>query len=1112
MAFRIFCFTPQSKSKKIDMSPRHPTLPPPVADRSVGNRVSRDRADGELFTPTGLVSRANSFVNLIAKKVFDLLQRRNTTPRATYRCQFHNGFGFHEAAAIVPYLHDLGVSHIYASPVWHARPGSGHGYDVCNHQEFDPELGGEAGWSELQAVLRQFEIGMLLDVVPNHMSTHGDNVWWTDVLENGPSSPYAKFFDIDWQPVKQELEGRVLLPVLGRQYGDALEAGELSVAYESGALFLRYFDRWLPLDPKTAPLVLARNLDELRIALVDAPETLAEYENILAALDHLPPRTTTNLEEVTERQRDKQVIKRRLRELVTGCSVVRQFIERNITQMNGTAGDPTSYDALDQLCDAQVYRLCNWKAAGDEVNYRRFFDINELAALCIEDPDAFYQTHRLVMRLVAEGSAVGLRVDHIDGLFAPEQYLWRLQWGYLAELVTSVIDDLPTAQDEPANAASNAGLATSAIIMVCRQLGIPRPRDEDWRAILGRNVDDLTVDDVQEPPPEVPAGEARGACVIPLFVIVEKILGPHEPLPETWPVVGTTGYDFLQMSEGLLLPDDGWRQLKRDYARIIGDPTPFEKVAQDSKKLILSVAMAGELQMLAHRLNRISEQHRRSRDFTLNMLRLALREILVCFPIYRIYPGTWGVSDRDRHFVAVAVAMAKRRNPAINASVFDFVRDVLLLEHPPGLSTEAIRERELFAGRFQQVTSPVMAKGVEDTAFYVYGPLLSMNEVGNKPEAPVVRPAEFHSWNEQRAKHYPHAMLASSTHDTKRSEDVRARLSVLAEVPGPWRKAVQRWMRFNRRRRLEIDGLPAPSRRDEYHLYQSLVGIWPLNDDNVLEEITPRMCRYMDKAGHEAKERTSWINPNEAYDRAMHDFVTAVLEPRKENRFLADLRAWQRPVAALGLVNSLAELVLKLTSPGFPDIYQGQECWAFRLVDPDNREPVDFRAHEKLLKELQQAAAEPAGLRGVAQKLSADLAKPRTKLFVTWRLLELRHRFEALFNDSHHYLPLRVAGEKAEHVVAFARLAESQAADSSQAVVVVIPRLIARLLGFDAHAETARYVPWDAAVWGDTTIELPSSIAGSFVDIFTGVRHDLSDAARVAELLAHFPVTVLAQA
>lgn len=1077
--------------------------------------------------------RSNARIDQIAERVLELVKRGKAVPRATYRLQFHNGCGFRDAAAVVPYLHALGISHVYASPVWHARPGSTHGYDVCNHQEFDPALGGGTGWDEFQAALRTFEMGVLLDVVPNHMSTHAENLWWTDILENGPSSPYAKFFDIDWQPGRQELDGHVLLPVLGRQYGDSLESGELTVAYESGGLFLRYFDRWLPLDPKTAPLVLAQNLDELRGALVDEPDTLAEYENILTALDHLPPRTTIDPDAVVERQRDKQVIKRRLRELADRCPAVHDFIDRNIRRINGMAGNPTSYDALDQLCAAQVYRLCNWKAAGDEVNYRRFFDINELAALCIEDPDAFYQTHRLVMRLLAEGSAAGLRIDHIDGLYAPEQYLWRLQWSYLAELIQCAINETgePLAsvhasnasKPPPSNGASpsapkppsaplGSGPETSVpvILAVCQQLGIPAPRGEDWRAILGPTAELPSEADLVGEPIQVSPSTAGGNGDIPLFVVVEKILGPHEPLPETWPVAGTTGYDFLQMSDGLFLPDDGWRQLKRDYARVINDPTPFEKVAQDSKKLILSVAMAGELQMLAHRLNRISEQHRRTRDFTLNMLRLALREILVCFPVYRIYPGPWGVSDRDRHFVAMAAAMAKRRNPAIDASVFDFVCDVLLLEHPTGLSPEAIHQRELFAGRFQQVTSPVMAKGIEDTAFYLYGPLLSVNEVGNRPETPVVRPAEFHDWNQQRARHYAHAMLGSSTHDTKRSEDVRARLNVLAEVPRLWRAAVQRWMRLNRRRRSEIDGQPAPSRRDEYHFYQSLVGIWPLNDEYERQVLTERMCQYMDKAGHEAKERTSWINPNQPYDRAMRDFVTTVLDTRKENRFLADLRAWQRPVATLGLVNALAELVLRLTSPGFPDIYQGQECWAFRLVDPDNRVPVDFSAHGRLLSEL-ECMVQEAGLRATARELTSNLADPRTKLFVTWRLLDTRRRFAQLFASSHRYVPLHVAGEKAEHVVAFARLAEENSPDSSQGVIIVVPRLVARLIGLDSNYDVSPLVPCGSAVWGNTTVELPSDIVGTFQDVLTDVLRESHSALRVAELCEDFPVAVLAR-
>jgi (1->4)-alpha-D-glucan 1-alpha-D-glucosylmutase len=1077
----------------------------------------------------------------IVDLVLEEIARRKVAPRATYRLQFHNGFGFREAADAVTYLRKLGISHVYASPVWRARPGSEHGYDACSQQEFDPELGGQEGWDLFQSAVREQGMRVILDIVPNHMSTHWSNLWWNDVLENGPSSPFAKYFDVDWHPVKQELNGRVLLPVLGRQYGDALEAGDIRVEFQHGALTVRLGERTLPVDPKAAPLVLARRLDELRIALVDDAEALAEYESILTALDHLPSRNATTIEAIVERQRDKEVVKRRLRDLAARSEVIRSFIDGNVAQINGTPGDPASFDELDGVLGAQVFRLCHWKAAGDEVNYRRFFDINELTALCVEDADVFYDTHRLIMRLVGETVVAGLRVDHIDGLFAPEQYLWRLQWGYLAELVARALKETAPVS-EPKNVAAQAEAATISpadgihahegikgdlspdaahdnelapriIVALCHRLGLPRPGSDDWRAILGRDVDATLAGEDAENAAQSVSAVAAGMDNVPLFVVVEKILGPHEPLPESWPVAGTTGYDFLQMCDGLFLPEEGWRQLKRDYARLVDQPSTFAEVAYDSKSLILRVAMSGELQMLAHHLNRISEQHRRSRDFTLNMLRYALREILVCFPVYRMYPGPAGVSQRDRHFVAQAVALAKRRNPATDPSVFDFVRDVLLLVHPPGLSEAAIHQRELFAGRFQQVTSPVMAKGVEDTTFYVYCPLLSVNEVGNGPEAPSVAPAAFHAWNKERARTFPQAMLASSTHDTKRSEDVRARLHLLAELPRPWRSAVQRWVRLNRRRRVEVDGLTAPSRNDEYLFYQSLLGIFPLEKDVPAAgpTLTERMGQYMDKAVHEAKQRTSWINPNDAYDRAVQDFVKTLLDDRRENRFLADVRKWQAPLATLGLVNGLAELVLKLTCPGFPDIYQGQETWALRLVDPDNRQPVDFRAHEQLLAEIARAAAgDGESCQALIRALATNLADPRTKLYVTWRLLELRRRLDPFFSNA-SYLPLTTSGAKAEHAVAFARVAEGSDAAAQPAVLVVVPRLVARLMEVNLEGPGTNLLPCGDQVWADTQIELPGEICGNFVNVLTGGQHVLNSRARVAELLGQFPVAVLAK-
>jgi (1->4)-alpha-D-glucan 1-alpha-D-glucosylmutase len=1072
-----------------------------------GERVSAASdllADGQLA----------QFCRDVVEQTLHEIGRRRHIPRATYRFQFHSGCRFRDCASVAPYVRSLGVSHIYASPVLRARPGSEHGYDVCNHLELDPELGGEDGWRELVEKARQNGLRMILDFVPNHMSTHWSNPWWTDVLENGPSSPFARYFDIDWHPITSQLDHKVLLPVLGKQYGDALEEGELRVEYADGSFFVRYFEALLPMDPKSTALILGERLDELRAALSEAPEAVAEYESILTALSHLPPNTATASEAVAERQRDKEVIKRRLRELAARSEIVGEFIARNVAEINGTKGQPASFDRLDAVLDAQCYRPCNWRAAADEINYRRFFDINELAALCMEDPIVFFQSHRLVLRLLGEGDIAGLRIDHIDGLYAPEQYLWRLQWAYLAELARRLAVDAAQARQPPGPAIDDVTwlhVAPTIVAGLCHSLGLPEPANEDWIAVLGAEPATEKMLPVNGQP-ELPL--PRAERTIPLFVVVEKILGPHEPLPDSWPIAGTTGYDFLQMCDGLFLASDGWQQLKRDYARTTGQAAPFAAVAQDSKRLILRVAMASELQMLAHRLNHISEQHRQSRDFTLNMLRYALREILVCFPVYRIYPDSSGISPRDRQFVNQAVAVAKRSNPAIDASVFDFIRNILLLEHPQGLSPEAIHERELFAGRFQQVTSPVMAKGVEDTSFYVYCPLLSVNEVGNGPESPVVSAEEFHGRNHDRARRWPHAMLASSTHDTKRSEDVRSRLHVLSEMPRPWRSAVQRWMRLNRRRRSEVDGLPAPSRNEEYLFFQSLLGIWP--PLGVASEPRPklieRMTRYMEKAGHEAKQRTSWINPNEAYDRAVRDFVATVLTDRPDNRFVADFLRYQERVAQLGLVNALAQLVLKLTSPGFPDLYQGQEVWSFRLVDPDNRAAVDFSHCQALLADLNRAAGS-AGERllSLARQLAANLVDPRSKLFVTWRLLALRERLGDFFALA-DYEPLRITGPKAEHALAFARLSAPVDNGSERAVIVVVPRLIARLTESALDGEQPFRMPLGAEAWLDTTLEVPAAAAGALADVFTGARRTLGSKVLLAELFGDFPVAVLERA
>jgi (1->4)-alpha-D-glucan 1-alpha-D-glucosylmutase len=650
----------------------------------------------------------------VTLQVIEQIRQRQARPLATYRLQLHRQFTLRDATAIVPYLHDLGISHVYCSPYLRAKADSMHGYDLCDHNQINPELGGEPAYREFVAALAQHGMGHILDMVPNHMAASTQNPWWYDVLENGPNSPYAHFFDIDWHPVKPELADKILLPILSQQYGEVLEERQLTVEFRDGAFLLSYFDHELPLSPKTALPILTERLGDLRTELGAENPGLIELESIITALEHLPSLHARDLASVRERQREKEVIKRRLRDLTGSSEPVRKHIERSVALYSGGASEPQAIDALDKLLNAQAYRLCHWRAAFDEINYRRFFDINELAAISMEAPDVFWKTHTLVRSLLADGSLSGLRIDHIDGLFDPERYLLRLQWAYLIDLGQGVFQRLfseaivaappiEPSTDQPQTPVSEQAewlrVAPEVLRLLCEQMGLPPPGPEDFRAILGPET-------LAELPAELPSpGEPTPArSTQPLYVLTEKILGPDEPLPETWPVAGTTGYDFLTTINGLFVSPQGWEEIVRGYKRFADADAPYEQVVQDSKRLILRVAMSSELLMLAHRLNRLSEQHRRSRDLTLNMLRLAAREVLVSFPVYRVYPGAKGVSDRDRRFVDQAVAKAKRQNPAFDPTVFDFLRNVLLLIHPEGLLRASKTLRFTFGYRWAAST------------------------------------------------------------------------------------------------------------------------------------------------------------------------------------------------------------------------------------------------------------------------------------------------------------------------------------------------------------------------------------------------------------------------
>ena len=968
----------------------------------------------------------------------DFLQAR--IPRATYRVQFGKSFTFRRALELVPYWDELGISDLYVSPFFESCDVDGAGYDVCNHGAFNPAVGTPEDFEALSDFLRDRSMGLLLDFVPNHMGISGNNPWWMDVMENGPSSKFSCFFDIDPEPVKPELRNKVLLPILEDQYGKVLEDGKFQLKLEEGAFFIYYHEHKLPVAPRTYSKILEHPLEELVRTLGKENEDLQELQSILTALGYLPSRTESAKEKLEERQREKEVIKRRIAGLCQKSPEVRRSLESAIQAFNGRAGNPRSFDPMDSLISAQVYRPAFWRVAADEINYRRFFDINHLAAIHMELPQVFEEAHRLVFRLLGEGKVTGLRIDHPDGLWNPERYFLQLQKNYLIHRLRSHV---APQEETPASRLEEEA--------------------EAWLA------------EIRERTP---------APAWPLYVVAEKILGEAELLPEDWAVYGTTGYDFLNEVNGLFVDGGNERAMDRVYVHFAGVQIAFGSLVNTWKKMIMLVSLAGEVAALSHQLERISEKNRAYRDFTLNSLTFVLREVIACLPVYRTYlTGPGNVRERDAAYIEAAVEEAKRRNPRTARSIFDFIRDTLLfrnLQHFSGEDREGLIQ---FVMKFQQITGPVMAKGLEDTAFYIYNRLVSMNEVGGRPDKFGISPEDFHRRNQDRRQNWAHTLLATSTHDTKRNEDVRARIDVLSEMPGEWRAAVNRWSRWNAPKKTLVDGQPAPDRNDEYLLYQTLVGAWPVERPETplafgSEEITQfreRIAAYMRKATLEAKVHTSWVNPNEDYDRAVKDFVLKLLEPRGKNRFLGDLQAFARRVAYLGRWNSLSQVLLKLTCPGVPDIYQGTELWDLSLVDPDNRRTVDYRRRQALLQDLKEKVkASGDDLFLLAQELLETAWDGRIKLYVISRTLNFRRQHPDLFLKG-GYVPLEAAGETKSHVLAFMRRL------GNETILVGVPRLV---VGLTRGIEKP---PLGDDVWKDTWLQLPGEERGvHYRDLFTG--------------------------
>lgn len=959
-----------------------------------------------------------------------LLQGREPLiPRATYRLQFNRDFTFAAAAEIVPYLAGLGISHCYASPYLKARPGSSHGYDIVDHGAFNPEIGSPDDFERFVAALREHGMHHILDIVPNHMGVMGaDNAWWLDVLENGPASAYGRFFDIDWEPLKPELRGKVLLPLLGGHYGTVLHRGELRLDFDAarGEFSLFYYEHRLPVDPATYPQILGHRLDRIETQPDNDRERRVELQSLIAAFGRLPDRLDVLPARAAERQRDKEVYKRHLAALCAASPVLAGLVAANVAEFNGRPNDPASFDLMHELIDAQGYRLTYWRVAADEINYRRFFDINDLAALRMEDEAVFDATHDFVFSLLAQGKLDGLRVDHPDGLADPGRYFSRLQ----------------------------------------ERAGGRRPTDPQAVAI---------------------------------YLVIEKILAEHERLPDGWPIHGATGYRFANSANGLFVAAAAEKRLTRIYDDFVGRRDDFERIVYDSKRLIMRTALSSELNVLANRLARIAAASRETCDFTLQGLRDALMELAACFPVYRSYVTENGAGEDDRRHIEWAVAVARKRSAAADVSVFDFVRDALTMDIARGRSAAFGDKVRAFAMKFQQFSAPVMAKGLEDTACYRYNRLVSLNDVGGDPRRFGVTVAAYHAATRARADTWPHNLLATSTHDSKRSEDVRARIDVLSELPAEWKLMLRRWRRLNRRHKREVDGGPVPSANDEYLLYQTLLGVWPLvpPDAAALDVLRERAESAMIKAVREAKVHSSWINIDAGYEAALGGFVQSLLAPGEKNLFLADFAAFAVRVARHGLLNSLSLTLLKLASPGVPDIYQGCELWQFNLMDPDNRRPVDFDLRRRLLDDIKRlGVGAPEELPARLRPLLDDMGDGRVKLYLIQRTLGLRRDLEELFCDG-DYLPLNVRGGRADHVCVFARRL------GDRALIAIVPRLTVALL------QDKYTLPCGPDVWLDTLIEMPSGLAKkSWSNVLTGERHAASAGIPLAVALASFPVAL----
>lgn len=934
-------------------------------------------------------------------------------PNSTYRLQLNKKFTFLQAKEIIPYLKELGITHCYISPILKARSSSDHCYDIVNHYEFHEDLGTKQDFYDFSDTLHSYGLGLICDIVPNHMGVNSENIWWMDVLENGEASEFAHYFDIDWAPFKKELKSKVLLPVLGDHYGNILTNGnlELKLNPSNSKIELFYYDNKFPVNPSSYPLIMEHRLDILSSRLGGSNSDFLEYQSIITAFNNLPVHTQNSSEQIQIRKREKNITFYRLNNLIKKNYLIKEFIEENLEDFKTGNDNGLASQRLHNLLEQQVYRLAYWRVSVDEINYRRFFDVNDLAALRIQSPEVFSSTHNYIFDLIKDRKIDGLRIDHPDGLHNPSEYFYKLQ-----SEIASMLDLEHNFSNT--NCLSNENL--------------------------------------------------------PFYIIAEKILAPFEKLPSNWPIFGTVGYDFLNLVNNLMIKSDNLKKMTRVYESFIKTDINYQNLVISCKKLIMKTALTSELSMLANHLNKISESNYSTRDFTFNNIRDALMQVIANFPVYRTYISEDGFDNKVTEYVKWAVGLAKKQTPFADTFIYDFIEQILLLKFEDNKNSVLYKEILNFTMKFQQYTAPLMAKGYEDTIFYRYNRLISHNEVGSDLSRFGISKSEFHNINMERFKRIPFNLSNTSTHDTKRSEDVRARINILSEIPLLWKKHVDKWHSLNITKKHNIDGVLYPDLNDEYLFYQTLIGIWPDEEfDNIdMTALSTRVENYMLKVIRESKINTSWLSINEKYENALSSFVQKVLHSPLKHPFWKDFLPFQSEIASKGFINTITQTVLKLTLPGVPNIYQGCEVMNFTLVDPDNRRCVDFESLKLMLNVKEFDVSR----------------KSASKMFVVKTLLKLRNEYPDIFKYG-EYVPLDVKGVCKNNILAYGRVL------NKSSIIVILP-----LFPYEINFEKDNF-------WGNTRVKFGKN--ARLYDVFNNFSIDVKNEIFINEVFVDKPFSVL---